>query len=320
LSRSVTQRERRTYFNNPLVEESLRHLPAALNHPRSTDFRDYLVQHLHHNSHSTRLKAAEYISIRFAKDGAINLALAAAIKKFGDSPIGREIFYFEFLQAIPMLQEIAIRWLAELPPAGVPRSSLISFLDTRLGGRSSDKVASSAVQAFKLLGRVRVPKPAFYIPVRPVPPPEAFLYILARHYPEPTMVRLETFAGENIIRAMLWPSACIPGLLKAAESAGHVSKISQLDQYHQFTLSGTGEERMRLLLGDALPAPKRPPEPLVTILRESDSHATEFVPANVAEESLPMAAQSADQLNLFKGSVDQSTRPGKAKRRKIHAS
>jgi hypothetical protein len=63
------------------------------------------------------------------------------------------------------------------------------------------------------------------------------------------MIRVDLFTGEPMVRAMLWPQSAIPSLLQAAQAAGHVSKVSQLDQYHQFTLAGTGEERMRLLLG-----------------------------------------------------------------------
>ena len=249
MSRSISRRERRTYFNNPLVMESLRHLPAALEYPTTESFRRYLVENLHHNSESTRTKASEYIAGRFAENGAMNLTLAAALRKFGDSPQGKEIFYFEYQRAMPMLQEIAVRWLAELPQQGGDRAGLLSFLATRLSGKSGDKVAQSAVQAFKLLSKARSPKIGFYVPIWTPPTIEAFLYILAVMYPEPSMIRLDTFTGELCIRAMLWPSASIPDLLKQAETHGHVSKVTKLDQYHQFTLAGTGPERLQRLLG-----------------------------------------------------------------------
>lgn len=304
MSRSITNRARRTYFNNPLVEESLKHLPAALEHPRSTAFRDYLIQNLHHNSHSTRLKAAEYISIRFATDGVINLDLARALQKFGDSRIGREIFYFEYLQAIPLLQEVAVRWLAALPEAGGNRASLLNFLEPLLGGRSTDKVAGSALQALKLLGRLRSPKLAHYVPIWSEPPLEAFLYILARMFPERSMVQVETFGGENVIRAMLWPVPCLPELLKAAERAGHVSKISRLDQYHQFTLAGSGAERMQMLLGGA----------------ENFSENVHINPALSTEHKTPptevqIPTTPQDQLDLFSTAAN-GVKPGR--KRKSH--
>jgi hypothetical protein len=333
LRQPVTNRARRTYFNNPLVEETLRHLPAALEHPRSTDLRDYLVQHLHHNSYSTRRKAAEYISSRFAKNGAVNLNLAAALRKFDDSKIGREILYFEYIRAIPVLQDIALRWLAELPDTGSPRAGLLSFVNARLGGRSADKVAGAAVNVFKHLGRISIPKLAYYVPVRSVPPPEAFLYILARLYPEPAMLRVETLSGENVIRAMLWPTGCVPELLRTAEIAGHISKISQLDQYHQFTLAGTGQERMRKLLGDVLPgaapalreetasyqpAPRTAaPEPPATKERAEDQAErsnTNTTAAPQPEEPPQHEAATADQLTLFNGATAATPKKRKPKK------
>ena len=298
MSRFITNRARRTYFNNPLVEETLKHLPAALEHPTSTAFRDYLVQNLHQNSYSTRRKTAEYISVRFAKDGAVNLDLARALKKFGDSRVGREILYFEYVQAIPLLQEVAVRWLAALPESGGNRASLLSFLRPLLGERSTDKVAGSAVQTFKLLGRLRSPKLACYVPIWSEPPLEAFLYVLARIYPEPSMVQVETFGGENVIRAMLWPVSCIPEMLKVAERTGHVSKISQLDQYHQFTLAGSGAERMRLLLGDWTATPVRPGA------QPKEESAASLVPEPVAGAGvLTSGAKPQNQLDLFRDST-----------------
>ena len=64
-------------------------------------------------------------------------------------------------------------------------------------------------------------------------------------FPERTMVRVDIFAGMPLIRAMLWPEAVLDGLLRQAEEAGHISKISRLDQYHQFTLAASGDVRMR---------------------------------------------------------------------------
>ena len=69
------------------------------------------------------------------------------------------------------------------------------------------------------------------------------------------MVRVDLFAGMPLVHAMLWPRATLEDLLRQAEQAGHISKISRLDQYHQFTLAASGEERMRMLLPDTGPSP-----------------------------------------------------------------
>jgi hypothetical protein len=310
MTKPISSRARRTYFNNPLVEESLQHLAAAVDHPTSLEFREYLEQHLHHNSQKTRGRFAQYISQRFSHDGVMNSNLARAIVRFGDSRTGREILYFEMLRAAPLLQEIASLWLAELPAHGAPRPALLSFLEPRLGGRSADQVAQAAVAAFRRLGKLTSPKTAVYIPVWADPPIEAFCYVLAILCPEPTMVKVDLFAGQPILRAMLWPQPAIEGLLKQAERLGHISKISQLDQYHQFTLAGTGEDRLRLLLAERsqvvpsstgteppVPAPVQPSEPAKSSQTTRKRRATT---SRSAKNTNGRGGGNEDQLLLFK--------------------
>lgn len=259
MSKAISQRYRRTYFNNPLVEESLRFLPDALRHPTSVEFRAHLIQALPQSSLQTRQRFAEYISQRFSHDGRMNLDLAAALAKFGDSRAGREILYFELLQASPVLHEIASLWLAEQPPEGATRAGLLAFLERRLGGRNADKVATAAIATFRRCRKVTSPKPAVYLPVWAEPPLEAFLYVLARLYPERAMVPVDHLAAQPIVRALLWPRPALMPLLEEARRAGHISKISQLDQYHQFTLAEPASDRMARLLDSP---PSAPPEPL----------------------------------------------------------
>lgn len=272
MSKAISQRSRRTYFNNPLVEESLRFLPDAVRCSTSIAFRAHLVEALPQSSAHTRQRFAEYIAQRFSHDGRMDLGLASALAKFGDSRTGREILYFEMLRAIPVLHEIASLWLAEQPSEGTTRRSLLSFLDQRLGGRNSDQVATAAIATFRRCRKITSTKPAVYLPTWSPPPFEAFLYALARLYPERAMVRVDHLASQPIIRALLWPRPALVPLLEEARRAGHVSKISELDQYYQFTLAGSGAERMRLLLADPQPQPAR--EPRALVVREPTSTAS----------------------------------------------
>jgi hypothetical protein len=258
VSKAITQPQRRTYFNNPLIAETLAHLPAAIEHPTTASFKAYLVEHLHQSSLTTRQRYAEYIAQRFARDGVMNQDLARAMARFGTTHAGREILCFELLRAMPLFQDASSLWLAEQPAEGAPRASLLAFLEPRLHGRNADKVGEALVKAWRELGKVRAPKPAVYVPVWVEPPIEAFLYALAVLIPERTMVRVEVLAGMPILRALLWPRAGLDALLRAAQHRGHVSKISELDQYHQFTLAETGAVRMDgLLVPPAVPEPKK---------------------------------------------------------------
>ena len=88
------------------------------------------------------------------------------------------------------------------------------------------------------------------------------------------MVRVDHLTAQPIVRALLWPLPALVPLLDEARRAGHVSKISELDQYHQFTLAEPGTERMSRLLGDLPIAPSGMPvarEPTGTCDKSNDN-------------------------------------------------
>lgn len=248
MTEQPSTRARRTYFNHPLIMESIQGLPLAIRYPSAADFREHVVAVLPQNSLKGRERIAAYLVQRFSDGERMNRDLAAAVARFGDTRTSREILYFELLLALPLFQEIASLWLAELPEQGVPRAHLMSFLEPRLPGRSVEKVTKDSLTTMKQCGKLTSPRAAWFQAIWSPPPIEVFLYLLARTFPERTMVRVDIFAGMPLVRAMLWPEAALDGLLREAERAGHISKISRLDQYHQFTLAASGDERMRMLL------------------------------------------------------------------------
>lgn len=248
MSKPVSSRARRTYFSHPLVEESIRFLPDAVDHPTSVGFRDHIAERLHYNSANSRRRFAQYIAQRFSFDGVVNQDLARVLRKFGPSRTGREILFFEMLQSVPLLQEIAALWLADVAAEGAPRDDLLRFLEPRLGDRDTKKVAKEAVTAFRQCGKLEFARVAVYVPVWTDPPLPAFLYLLARLFPEATVVPVEAFIGSPVFRGLLWRRSAVDGLLQAAWRDGHVSMVSQLDQVYQFSLEGSGEERIGKLL------------------------------------------------------------------------
>jgi hypothetical protein len=250
LTEQPSSRAGRTYFDHPLIMESIQGLPLAIRYPSASDFREHVLEVLPQNSLKGRKRIARYLVQRFSVGGRMNLDLAAAIARFGDTRTSREVLYFELLRSLPLFLEIASLWLAELPEEGVPRAHLMSFLGPRLPGRSVEKVTKDSLTTMKQCGKLTSLKPAWFQAIWSPPPIEAFLYFLARTCPERTMVRVDLFAGTPLVRAMLWPATALDGLLRQAEEAGHISKISRLDQYHQFTLAASGDERMKMLLPD----------------------------------------------------------------------
>jgi hypothetical protein len=79
-----SDRVRRTYFNHPLVVESLQTLPLALKYPDIADFRTHAVERLPQNSLKGRKRIAGYLVQRFSDGQQMNLDLARVITRFGD--------------------------------------------------------------------------------------------------------------------------------------------------------------------------------------------------------------------------------------------
>jgi hypothetical protein len=95
---------------------------------------------------------------------------------------------------------------------------------------------------------------------------------------------------------VLWPQPAIEGLLKQAEQLGHISKISQLDQYHQFTLAGTGQERLALLFGEQKTETVKVSPPLRLVppptLTSATKRSVPLIPAKTEPEKRAAASKS----------------------------
>lgn len=257
MRRAISQPSRRTHFNKPLIEESLAYLPAALDHPTTVAFKAYLIKHLPQSATSTRDRYAEYIAERFSMNGQMNLQLAAAIKQFGGTRVGREILCFEMLRAVPIFHDASSLWLSEQPSTGSHRLQLIDFLKSRLSVGDIAEVASVLITAWRKLGKIRLLKRTDVLPTWANPPVEAFLYALCVLFPDRTMVRVDVLASMPLMRAMLWPRPGLEALLQQALQLGHLSKISELDQYYQFTLEDSGANRLERLLAIASTSTRR---------------------------------------------------------------
>ena len=58
---------------------------------------------------------------------------------------------------------------------------------------------------------------------------------------------MEVFKSRSALASVLWPPAGLNASLQAEHSGG-IAQVTQLDNYYQFILQGTGEERLERLL------------------------------------------------------------------------
>jgi hypothetical protein len=149
---------------------------------------------------------------------------------------------------MPLLRELCTAWLAKTPESGATREELLAFLQPRVGNRKPAKIAKEAITALKKFGHLRSPKQKHYIAVWADPPIDSLAYALSQLYPDATAVRMEVFKADPLWQALLWPPAGLERLILEAEHSGEIARVTQLDNYYQFMLQETGEERLERLL------------------------------------------------------------------------
>lgn len=167
---------RRTYFNHPLVEESLQCLPAALQHRSVEAFRQHVVEHVPQNSLKGRQRIAGYLLHRFAPNGELNLPLSAAVARFSATRgSAAKLYSSNYCRCIRSCRRS--QWSGwTLPPEGSSRAELQQFLEPRIPGRSTEKVAKDSMTTMFQCGKVARPKVGWYRAVWANPPIEVFVF------------------------------------------------------------------------------------------------------------------------------------------------
>jgi hypothetical protein len=238
----------RKYISNLLVNEALKYLPAAVEHPTTEAFQAFLRENLHFNSANTRSRYAQHIAHRYSHEGIVNRALARFLKSCPDERARREVLWFETVRAAPLLKEMCAAWLAKTPETGACREELLAFLRPRVGERKPEKIAKEVVTGLKKFGHLQSPKQQHYIAVWGDPPLDVVAYALTQLYPGPAVVKMEEFKNNTLWQALLWPAGGMERLILEGERTGVVSSVTKLDKYYQFALEGTGEQRLSALL------------------------------------------------------------------------
>jgi len=244
----VRSAAKRTYIHNLLINECLELLPAAMEHSHVEDFKAYLRDHLPQNSSATRLRYARYLSSRYSAGGIVNQALARFLRTCPDPQARLEVLWFETIRAMPLLRELCEAWLAKLPAEGGSREEMVKFLKVRVGERSAEKVATEALKGLNKLGHFQTVKAGQYQPVWADPPADSLAYALTQIYPSPTIVRVEIFKADTLWQALLWPPTGLERMINQGEQNSVAARVTKLDNYYQFALEGTGEERLKRMI------------------------------------------------------------------------
>ncbi len=230
-------------FANAVLKEAIELLPTLPDTDSVEEIREYLRRRLHFNSEQTRQRYANYIIRRMFPDGQADHGLRSFAQGFRDSQNLRDVAFYRFLKAEPLLVQVVEELL--LPALGngrLNRDRIRSYLTDRFpSSRSVKDCAQALVDALGAGGVARVDRVKLIFGYRDILLP-AFAFVLHSKFPEPGMYDIGKLENNRAIRAMLWnPERILPSLYEL-RNRGLISKVSEIDNLRQFTTRWSLEE------------------------------------------------------------------------------
>jgi hypothetical protein len=236
--------EKNRFFSNPLINETLKFLPKALEFENEMDFKKFLIRQLPQNSEYVRRRYARYIANRFFDNGKPKKPFIVFIQTFGeDAKPSKEALFFELLMKEPVLRQACKGFFSKRVGHEAKKAELESFLIGSYGGdldrdatrKSARHQARDIVRVLKELDRIEVIKPGEYLVKARKPSFLEFLYVLHRLFPQPGMYRAEEFLHDDAVDALIWDKNDLKEFLYKAWREKYLAKVSEIDQYFHFS-------------------------------------------------------------------------------------
>lgn len=230
------RRSRSGLFGKAMLAEAIEMLPRLPNTESIEEVRLFLRDNLRFSAAETRRRNATYITQRMFPEGRADAALRDFARQYADRQELRDVAFYRFCKAEPLMFDVIETLL--LPAIGsgrLDRGALRDFLVERFPGfKSIDDCASSIVDALVAAGVARADKQRISFSYRE-PPLPALAFVLHSELPEPGMYQISQVEDNASVRVLLWnPDRIVAGLYEL-RNLGLLSKVSQIDNFRQFT-------------------------------------------------------------------------------------
>jgi DNA repair protein RadC len=223
-------------FGKAVLKEAIELLPRFPDTESLPEVGAFLRSHLHFSAAQTRQRYANYIIRRMFPEGYADQALRAFATTYAERQELREVCFYRFCKAEPLMFNIIDELL--LPAIGtgrLPRSRIRDYLSQRFPEAKSIKDCSQAiVEAFAAGSIAKVDRNNLAFAYREVALP-SFAFVLHSEFPEPGMYDIEKIAHNQAIRAMLWNPERLLSSLYELRNQGIIAKVSAIDSIRQFT-------------------------------------------------------------------------------------
>ena len=232
----VTPRRGSEMFSNAVLKEAIKLMPKLPETDSLEEIRHYLREHLHFNAAQTRQRYANYIVRRMFPEGQADPALRHFAKAFENNQNLRDVVFYRFLNAEPLLiQVIEELLLPHLGNGRLERYKIKQYLSDRFPVAKSVKDCVQAItDALGACGIARVDRVKISFGYRDILLP-AFAFVLHSEFPDPGIYDIGKLENNQTIRAMLWnPDRLLPSLYELRNQS-LISKVSEIDNIRHFT-------------------------------------------------------------------------------------
>jgi len=227
-------------FANDEIANSLLLLPKAPSFTNLEEYKNYLISNLPYNSEETRRRRANYIVDRFYSTGKFKSPLTLFLSHEPQDNVLKPIVFYHILKSEPIAIKVAEELIYPLLPIGRTNRDQVKDFVLKYLPKASDSSLKNMLRAifysYNLLGIGNVAGETIRFQLRPGEF-EPFLYVFTSEFSEPGIYTFDQLYQGPLHRWLLWDREWLRRQLYNLRDIGIISKISEIDNVKQFTVS-----------------------------------------------------------------------------------
>jgi len=227
-------------FANDEIANSLLLLPKAPSFTNLEEYKNYLIGNLPYNSEETRRRRANYIIDRFYSTGKFKSPLTLFLSHEPQDKVLKPIVFYHILKSEPIAIKVAEELVYPLLPIGRTNRDQVKDFVLKYLPEASDSSLKNMLRAifysYNLLGIGNVVGETLRFQLRPGEF-EPLLYVFTSEFSKPGIYTFDQLYQGPLHRWLLWDREWLRRQLYNLRDLGIISKISEIDNVKQFTVS-----------------------------------------------------------------------------------
>lgn len=242
-------------FAKALIKQAIEMLPRLPETESLEAVKAFLRKNLHFSAEQSRQRYTSYIVSRMFPNGDVDRALLTFAKEFEGRQELRDVCFYRFCKAEPLMYSVIQGLLLPGIGAGrIDRSRLRDYLGQLFPSAGSiGDGAQAIVEALVDSRVVKADRTKLSFGYRDILIP-SFSFVLHSEFPEPGIYPIDKLESNSALRAMLWNPDRILSSLYELRNLGLIAKVSEIDSVRQFTTRYNLDQVTSRVAGEAVGA------------------------------------------------------------------